>query len=91
MTKFVRFAAVCVAVSSAFSANAVEQVVPGTGDDAAAINAAIARAASEGGDGVVQLADGTYNLTTPVVLNVAVELRGDDADRSEVVLDGAGK
>ena len=53
MTKFVRFAAACVAVSSAFSANAVEQVVPGTGDDAAAINAAIARAAGEGGDGVV--------------------------------------
>ena len=91
MTKFVRFAAACVAVSCSFSANAVEQVVPGTGDDAAAINAAIARAAGEGGDGIVQLADGTYSLTTPVVLNVAVELRGDDADRSEVVLDGAGK
>ena len=91
MNRLGQFAAACAAVLCAFGANAVEQVAPGTGDDAAAINAAIATAAGEGGDGVVQLADGTYNLTAPVVLDAAVELRGNDADRSKVIVQSGKK
>ena len=91
MGKFSNFAASCAAVSCAFTVWADYDVNPGNEDDAAAINAAIAAAAADGGDGVVTLADGTYNLTAPVVLNAAVELRGNDADRSKVILDGAGK
>lgn len=83
-----RFAAICgVVAASAFAYD----VNPGNADDAAAINAAIAAAAAEGGSGIVTLADGTYNLTMPVVLDAAVELRGNDADRSKVILDGATK
>ena len=83
-----RFAAICgVVAASAFAYD----VNPGNADDAAAINAAIAAAAAEGGSGKVTLAGGTYFLTTPVTLNAAVELVGNDADRSKVVFDGANK
>ena len=54
MGKLVKFAAACAAVLCAFGANAVVSVEPGSGDDAAAITVAIAAAAGEGGDGVVQ-------------------------------------
>lgn len=64
-------------------------VNPGNADDAATINAAITAAAA--GSGRVTLADGTYNLQSPVLLNAAVELVGNDADRSCVIFDGAGK
>ena len=67
------------------SASAIECVSPGNADDAAAINAAIGRAAE--GDGKVQLEDGTYLLSAPVVVNTAVELIGNDVDRTAVVLD----
>ena len=67
MSRFGNFAAVCAAVMGGVaSLFAVEQVSPGTGDDAAAITAAIAAAAGEGGDGVVQLAPGIYTLTAQV-------------------------
>ena len=89
MTKLVGFSAACAAVLLAFSASAYD-VNPGNADDAAAINAAIAAAAAEGGSGKVTLAGGTYFLTTPVTLNAAVELVGNDADRKAVVFDGYG-
>ena len=68
MTKFVRFAAACVAVSCSFSANAVEQVVPGTGDDAAAINAAIAGTCREWMNGATDLNG------NPRILNKVVDI-----------------
>ncbi len=59
------------------------------GTDAAAIQSAI-DAAAAGGGGVVRLADGTYHLTSPVTVPAGVELVGNDANRTAVVLDGAG-
>ena len=56
-------------------------------DDDATINAAI-QSAPEGA--VVHLADGTYNLTAPIVLDRPVTLVGNVEDRTKVVLDGAG-
>ena len=78
-------------LAAGFSAWADYDVYPTNENDAAVINAAIVAAAAEGGSGKVTLADGTYKLTAPVVLNVAVELVGNDDDRTAVIFDGAGK
>lgn len=89
MNAFSVFTLVSLAVSTACG---VVQVTPSgasDGTDSAAINAAVAAAAE--GDGKVQLTDGVYNLTEPIMLTSSVEIAGNDADRSRVVLDGAGK
>jgi len=57
------------------------------GTDNIAIQAAID---AVGSSGKVTLADGTYSLTAPIVIANAIELAGNDADRTKVVLDGAG-
>ena len=90
MNKFSRFAATCAAVGLGFAANAVVLVEPGSGDDAAAITAAIAEAAGEGGDGVVQLAPGTYTLASTVTINEPVTVKGLAAAFTKITASGTG-
>ena len=89
MGKLVKFAAACAAVLCAFGANAVVSVEPGSGDDTAAITAAIAAAAGEGGDGVVQLAPGTYTLTNGIVIGKGITVRGFNAAVTTLKSDGS--
>ena len=68
------------------SLSAAELVEPGSGDDAAAIAAAIAAAGS--GDGVVRLAPGTYTLSSQVTIDRPVTVKGAGRLLTRIVSDG---
>ena len=54
--------------------------------------ATLAKALAEAQDGdVIHVADGTYQPTAPVLVDKAVEIVGNDADRSQVTFDGQQK
>ena len=91
MNRLKKFTAGCAAVMGGVaSLFAVEQVSPGSGDDAAAITAAIAAASGEGGDGVVQLAPGTYTLASTVTIDQPVTVKGHFAACTTITASGTG-
>ena len=55
------------------------------GTDSANIAAAIAALPAEGGK--ISFADGTYYITNAITLSKAIELVGNDTDRSKVIID----